>query len=318
LPTQKIDSGLLRDLAEDFLDKVAGEDEIPASVRSDLVTSLVRQWATYDGHAALFAGERLIFLSLGYTPLGRPRIVPKPAAINWLIGVIRGRKIDPEHLPDIVEQLNRGQSAEVTSEDGDHLRLWVNPKAESCGVELLSDGPPLTFTESDCPAIATRYLLYRFGAELGDDEIKALAASVAKQWKEHDGHASVFAGPREEIRLRITTPTDGPWKLDIQILPVKLDTQLPEYGVSSGEIPRVIAQFNLGRPIELRPEKGPPIGFGMTPRPTASRRRTLTRFHFPRPRFRLRRPARNAARSWPRHGPGRNRKPVRSAGTCCK
>jgi len=89
---------------------------------------------------------------------------------------------------------------------------------------------------------------------------------VAKQWKEHDGHASVFAGPREEIRLRITTPTDGPWKLDIQILPVKLDTQLPEYGVSSGEIPRVIAQFNLGRPIELRPEKGPPYRLWYDPK----------------------------------------------------
>src|SRR5262249_36582358 len=50
--------GVLRRLAEDFLRQFAEEDEFPDGEREDLITSLVRQWVTYDGKAVLFVEEQ--------------------------------------------------------------------------------------------------------------------------------------------------------------------------------------------------------------------------------------------------------------------
>jgi hypothetical protein len=54
----KFDSRALRQLAEALIQQIAEDDEIPEGERADFVTSLVRQWITYDGSATVFLGEQ--------------------------------------------------------------------------------------------------------------------------------------------------------------------------------------------------------------------------------------------------------------------
>ncbi len=276
----KFDSKTLRELAEKFVDEITDDDDMPDSDRADIVTSLVRQWATYDGHAVFFAGVQFVFLILSQTPLGRPVIVPKPGPSNWLVGTMRGRQIDPDSLPDIVEQLNRGQSAEVMSEDGRLLRLSVNPQKESAEVELLERSLHSADCDTSYPAIAKRYLLVRFGDDLGDEELTALAASVATQWRKFDGHASVFVGPHEEVRVALTTPSDGPATLTLKSASARLDTELSGFGFSADEIPGLIPQINRGQSVECRPAKSPPFRVWYDPKQLrfVATGRTPTRF----------------------------------------
>ncbi len=80
---RRFDSRALRQLAEEFLRSIPGDREILESEREDLATSLVRQWITYDGNAALFLGDRQFYFDLGSTPLGKLRVVPSPAGRGW-------------------------------------------------------------------------------------------------------------------------------------------------------------------------------------------------------------------------------------------
>ena len=67
MPKRKFDSRALRQLAEELIQRIAQDEEIPEGEREDCVTSLVRQWITYDGNATVFVGEQQIYLVLGKT-----------------------------------------------------------------------------------------------------------------------------------------------------------------------------------------------------------------------------------------------------------
>jgi hypothetical protein len=60
MPTKKFNPQALRHLAEEFLRQVAEDQEMPCDERADFVTSLVRQWITYDGNATFFVGEEQV------------------------------------------------------------------------------------------------------------------------------------------------------------------------------------------------------------------------------------------------------------------
>jgi hypothetical protein len=126
------------------LDEIATGADIPEGERQDLATSLVRQWLTYGGRATLFFGECQVYLVLGKTPLGRRCVHPEPAPPGWIKQLTRRWNVSPADLPDVIDRLNRGQSAEVVTSDGIPLRLWVNPKEKSRGVEpLVQEGLPV-------------------------------------------------------------------------------------------------------------------------------------------------------------------------------
>jgi hypothetical protein len=124
---RQFNSRLLRELAEELIERIAQEEDIPEREREDLVTSLVRQWITYEGHATLFVGEQQVYLVLGKTPLGKPCLVPEPALPGWMNRLREDWKISPDDLPDILDQLNRGQSAEVINGDGVPFALATRP-----------------------------------------------------------------------------------------------------------------------------------------------------------------------------------------------
>ena len=90
MPKRKFNSRALRRLAEELIQRIAQDEEIPEGEREDFATSLVRQWITYDGNATVFLGEQQVYLVLGKTPLGQSCIVPEPAQPGWMNRLARG------------------------------------------------------------------------------------------------------------------------------------------------------------------------------------------------------------------------------------
>ncbi len=253
---KKVDSRARRQLAEKLVEKIVAANGLSDSEGADLATSLVRQWATYNGRAVLFGGHQCVRLNLSYTPLGRPHVTPGPGPKHWLSEQIRSRNIDPDAAAGIIEQLNRGQSAEVETLDGASLRFWVDPKQGKCGVEVLAPAPPDSQEPVTYRQRAADCLRQRFGAELGDDELTALATSVARQWKQFDGHASVFVGPSERFHMKLTKSGDGRNDVSVSCLTANLGSQLATIGISGDEVPETIARINLGHGFEIRDKEG--------------------------------------------------------------
>lgn len=141
-------SRALRQLAEEVMGQLAEEFDLPDGERQDFVTSLVRQWISYDGHATFFIAGHQVDFPLRYTPLGKPCCLPVPVLTDWTPVLTGDWKISPDELPEIYEQLNRGQSTEVTNRDGIPLRLSINPKEQRQRVEPLvkEQVPPGTTT----------------------------------------------------------------------------------------------------------------------------------------------------------------------------
>lgn len=252
---RKFNSRALRQLAEELFRRVAGDEEFPDDERADFVTSLVRQWITYDGNATLFLGDRQVYLVLGRTPLGNPCVVPEPGLHGWVRELTGDWKVSPDDIPDILDQLNLGQSAEVVNGDGIPLRLWVNPRERGRGVEPLvqEDIPP--GTKRDYRKIAASELVRHFGGELGSEELDELACSVASQWQQFDGHACLFIDGHEQFHFRITEHGGGS-KLVTRQLRIDLDSALSSFGFTPDVFPEVIARLNLGQQIEFRDRQG--------------------------------------------------------------
>jgi hypothetical protein len=249
-------SRALRQLAEKLIQKISGDEEIPEDEREDFATSLVRQWITYDGNATVFLGKQQVYLVLGKTPLGQTCIVPEPSLPGWINRLEEDWKISPDHLSEIIDQLNRGQSAEVINANGVPLRLWVNPKERSKGVEPLvkQDIPP--GTKRDYRKIAATQLEQQLGEILDPDEMEELAYSMAKQWQQYEGHACLFMDGHRQFHFKLTERGDGGCDVVTRPLSIELEPVLASCGFSPDVFPEVIARINLGQEIEFRDQKG--------------------------------------------------------------
>ncbi len=256
MPKRKFNSRALRQLAEEFIQTIAQDEEIPADEREDFATSLVRQWITYDGSATVFLGDQQVYLVLGKTPLGKPCIVPEPALPGWMNRLREDWKINSDDLPEIIDQLNRGQSAEVINRDGIPLRLWVNPKEKRKGVEpLIKENMP-SGTKRDCHKIAAHELEKQFGEGLDPEEMRALACSVVKQWQQHEGHACLFIDGQQQLAFKLTEHGDGTCDVVARSVSVDLEPLLSSLGFPLEVHPELIARLNLSQEIEFRDRKG--------------------------------------------------------------
>ena len=253
---RKINSRAIRQLAEELFEKIATEADLPQSKQADFVTSLVRQWITYDGMATFFFGERQVYLVLSRTPLGRPSIVPEQGVKGWMRELTEDWKISPDNLPDLFDQLNLGQSAETVNGEGIPLRLWVNPKERGRGVEaLVKEEAPPVFVR-DYRKIASSSLMQQFEDELGTEEIDELASSVASQWKRFDGHACLFTDTHTQFHFKLTEQSGGGCNVTTSQIRVNIDGVLSGYGFSPDHFSDVIARINLGQQIEFRDRQG--------------------------------------------------------------
>jgi hypothetical protein len=255
---RKVNSRALRQLALELLDRVTGGDDIPESERADFATSLVRQWITYDGSATVFLGERQVYLILGRTPLGKPCVVPEPALPGWVRQLTRDWKISPDDLPEVLDQLNRGQRAEVVNGDGVPLRLWVNPREKSQGVEPLAKRDIRPGRKRDYCKIAATELEQQFGEGLDPEEMDELAWSVAKQWQQHDGYACLFLDGHQQLHFHLNEQGDGSCKVVASRLSVDLATALSALGLPPEALPELTTRINLGQEVEFRDGHGTP------------------------------------------------------------
>jgi hypothetical protein len=256
MQTMKVNSQALRRLAEAFLDEVAEGEDIPEGEREEFATSLVRQWLTYDGSAALFLGDEQVYAVLGRTPLGRPCVLPEPAGSGWVRRLTRDWKVSADDLPEVLDQLNWGQSAEVVNGDGVPLRLWVNPKEKRRGVEPLVGEDFRPGATRDYCQMAADELELQLDMALEADEMEALARSVAKQWQRYGGHACLFLDGHRQLVLKLDEHGDGTCEVAATRRSVELERALSSLGLPPEVLPELIARFNLGQEIGFRDRNG--------------------------------------------------------------
>jgi hypothetical protein len=249
-------SRALRQLAEELLGRIAEAEEIPEGEWEDLATSLVRQWVSYDGNATLFLGGLQVYLVLGQTPLGKPCVVPLDAPEGWPEQLSREWKVRPDDLPEVLDQLNRGQSAEVVNADGVPLRLWVNPREKSRGVEPLARGDFRLGAKRDYCQMAAAELVDQFGNGLDPEELDGLARSVAGQWRRHEGHAGLFVGGHQRLVLKLNENADGTCEVVSRKVTVDLEAALSSFGFPPEVLPQAIAGLNLNQEIDFRDRQG--------------------------------------------------------------
>lgn len=307
MPKNKGHSRVLRQLAEEIIERIAGEFDIPEGERQDCVTSLVRQWITYDGHATLFVAGHQVDFSLAYTPLGKPYCAPSPVQPDWTPVLTGDWKISEDDLPEIFEQLNRGQSAEVTNGDGLPLRLSINPKEKRRHVEPLVKQKAPPGTPWNYHKAATVALEDRFGPVLDEEEMDALACSLARQWQKHGGVASLFVGG-DVLLFVFKEESEERCGVSSKRLPGDIEPLLRSLGFAPDAIPDVIARLNLDQEIPFTDNQGRHASFGTIPGRDRSRSNGLT----------LNQPAhvrcfaQSAVRCWT---PGRPRSGSRRAGS---
>jgi hypothetical protein len=252
----EVNSRALRRLAETLLDDMAEYEVIPEGQREDIATSLVRQWLTCDGNATVFLGEEQVHLVLGRTPLGRPCAVPEWAGHGWVRQLTRDWWVSPDDLPEVLGQLNRGQSAEVVNEDGVPLRLWVNPREKRRGVEPLGPGDFRPGAARDYSRIAADELEQQFGEGLDPEEVDELARSVAGQWRRYGGHACLFLDGHRRLDIEFNEQGDGTYEVVSRSTGVDLERSLSSLGFPPEVLPEVMTRINLGQAIELRDGRG--------------------------------------------------------------
>jgi hypothetical protein len=264
MPGRRVNSRALRELADDLLGRIADQEELDAGSREELITSLVRQWIGYEGTATLFVDEQQVYFVLKKTRLGKITVNPEPALPCWIPQLTQDWKVNREVLPSALEQLNRGQSAEVTNDEGIPLRLWVNPKERSRGVEELVKRPALK-KRRDYRKIAITELEQQFGESLDPKEMQALAGSLVKQWQRHEGHACLFIDG-SQLSFTLTELPGGKCKVESIERNSELDSLLVSLGFSPEMLPEVIAKINLDRVVGFQDKNGVPSALWHDPR----------------------------------------------------
>lgn len=133
MPNKPTKSAVLRAIASDGVEKCL--PDLTPEEKDGLITSVVRQWITHEGHAFLMNEEaERCYLVLRQTADGYEMTVNEvdgdalnPFLCDW--------QIDRELIPEIVHDLNLRQSAEVTNRNGLALRFSVNPQKRSISIE---------------------------------------------------------------------------------------------------------------------------------------------------------------------------------------
>jgi hypothetical protein len=257
MPNAAFAPAVLRELAMGFLaDLAERETHVPPSDQADLATSLVRQWVTCGGNAVVIVDDRIMYLSVGQTPLGKPRVHAEVKPMHW-DRILADWKIALDDVPDLIGRLNLAQSAEVTNADGLLLRLWVNPAERSRGVEELVKQPlPTPRPARDLVKFATNALRNELRVAVDADELRALADSVVAQWNRFRGRACVFLDASQQLVLIVKERADGCTDLTAQRRTSRLGAVFCELGVKPQSVPQAIARLNLEQKAEIEDESG--------------------------------------------------------------
>jgi hypothetical protein len=255
MATDRNRSRLLRRLAEEIVAQIP--DEVLTSARPDLATSLARQWLTYDGHATLIVGEEQHYYQPAIGPAGELRFNHHPVPIGtWFRGCMEDWEFGEEELGRAVRQLNIGQAAGIENRRGAFLRLWVNPRERSRGVEQLGPrNPNSTPAVRDYAKIARRQIDSIYPEQMDPRDKADLVASVARQVQLHDGHALILR-PKSKFHIVLAPQPDGMLQVSCESKPTPLFGKLLRCGLTPDEAAHLLHLINLGMTPEVTDELG--------------------------------------------------------------
>lgn len=128
----------VRRIASDIVEEIAS-GALSAERREELVASLVHQWSSYGGHAAIFTDRGLFWLTLSRRSKRGPEVGIIHDKENPLRKFMESWSIDSAQLPLIMHHLNIDQSLEFVNQCGERLRVSINPKERSISVDPISE-----------------------------------------------------------------------------------------------------------------------------------------------------------------------------------
>ncbi len=249
-------SRMLRQLAEEIMDQIASRIDVSDTERKDWLTSLLRQWISYDGQAALFFQGRQVQFTLQYTPLGKPYCNPRPIHPDWAPALVERFNIHPENLLEAFDQLNRCQTADVVDREGKLVRLSIDPKEGRRGIETLTKEAVPANKPWDYQDAAARALRACFEGALAQDEVDLLACSLMRQWNKYGGVAALFV-PGEQL-LFFLEVDDQHCGVRRKRRPADVETALRAMGFAPNTVPDVLARLNLDQEISFQDRHGHP------------------------------------------------------------
>lgn len=127
-----VNSPILRVIAGKEVEKFLPHT-IPA-VRDDILTAVMRQWATCDGHAGIFTVAACYWLHLVRQD-GGYQVGEEIHAGNSLRELLQRSGADEEELAEIVHELTLRQSATFENKGGVRLRVRAIPQEMQFEVE---------------------------------------------------------------------------------------------------------------------------------------------------------------------------------------
>ncbi len=224
--------------------------------------------------------------------------VSAPPQPDWLEAKLRTCNVPPGSLTDVMAQLNRGQSAEVVSADGNLLRLWTDPRQQKHGVEFLDDAsapaPPADGI-LDLGELAARHLEHRLGPAGNADERAVLVEALVRQWQYYQGQACLFVGDIQLVLVRKIDRFGGGFYVASTQVPFPITRGWPTWGLRPKQSRTCAAgstsvrRSGIGRPTASRGSCGtmsrnvacaagpwsrarrPPAAVRTAPRPRAGR-----------------------------------------------
>lgn len=235
----------LRILAEEVVKELENDQLVTEFNPDGIATSLVRQWLTYDGTAAISLSNGFFYLSLARSPLGNLGCEFETTETNWQEILVNHWKIAPDDLAQTVHELNLRQSSTIETTEGKVLRWWVNPKQRKTAIDHTEpDGPGRSKNEI-IYQIAYESLRASFGNSIPDKEYPILTNSILRQWERYDGHASVFT-EKKGIVIKMESSPDGGWGVYKSPEIHGTRQRLEENFVPPNEVTDAIIALNLG------------------------------------------------------------------------
>jgi hypothetical protein len=135
----KMKSTDLREIAQGLLSNLIGESVDDQQLR-ELVTSVVRQWVTYDKHAGLVFDNGNVWLNLLHKGGSDYEIGVSKIPGRRFLPLLRSRGIEVEDMAEMLHRLNLSQSVELTNGAGERFTLRVNPMERQLDITLTSQG----------------------------------------------------------------------------------------------------------------------------------------------------------------------------------
>lgn len=256
---------MLRKIAEDIVAQ-ARLDELTGLPADDVATSMMRQWLTFDGHATFLSEEvQVYFLERPVRQQEKVSLTPMPIG-DWFRRIMRDWDFGNDQLDGILKQLNLGQSAEIKNRQGVRLRLWVNPKEKSKGIEPVGPTTQPAPPRRDYRKIAQDMLDNTFGEELPAAVRDDLATSLVRQWLTFDGHGLVLT-PDSRHFFQLTPRPDGGCSVEVRRESGRrLAQELVACGIAPDAVNEVIHRLNLRQTPEFPDAHGRPCRLSVDPK----------------------------------------------------